>query len=130
MGDISNAESKERRTRREEEALRGDADSDRLGGIESKGYKGWTIPVGAGGTSGKGDNVLGHEDPTPGGIASRLIEKLLEQRAEVQGRYEIVLKRKSEYEEKLTQIDREIEEARAIAQEILQIDKGDDDEPD
>jgi hypothetical protein len=123
MGDNFHAKSKNSRAWGEEKALRGDADPNRMGRTEPAGFKGWTVPIGTSRESSERDNPFRHEDSTPGGIASRLIEKLLEQRAEVQGRYEIVLKRKAEYEEKLTQIDQELEEARAIAQEIFQIDQ-------
>lgn len=60
-------------------------------------------------------------DP-PGGIGSRLITKLLEQRAEVLSRYAVVMQRKAEYEAKLEQIDREIEEAQALLMDALQRD--------
>lgn len=63
----------------------------------------------------------GSEGFTPGGIGSRLIAKLLEQRAEVLSRYEVVLQRKAEYEAKLEQIDREMREARQIVAECLGI---------
>lgn len=61
------------------------------------------------------------EDDPPGGIGSRLIAKLLEQRAEVLSRYEVVLQRKAEYEAKLEQIDRELADARRLLGEILNL---------
>ena len=58
-----------------------------------------------------------------GGIGSRLIDKLLEQRAEVLSRYDVVLQRKAEYEAKLEQIDRELVEARTMLAEALGLDE-------
>lgn len=61
----------------------------------------------------------GQTDSHSGGIGSRLIAKLIEQRAEVLSRYEVVMQRKAEYETQLQRIDREMDEARALISEVL-----------
>lgn len=62
----------------------------------------------------------GQEGSGSGGIGSRLIGKLLEQRAEVLSRYAVVMQRKEEYEAQLKRIDRELEEARTLLSEVLE----------
>lgn len=61
------------------------------------------------------------ESDRAGGIGSRLIAKLIEQRGEVLGRYQIVCDRKAEYEAKLEQIDRELAEARKLLAEAIDL---------
>lgn len=68
----------------------------------------------------------GQTDSNSGGIGSRLIAKLIEQRAEVLSRYEIVMQRKTEYEAQMQRIDRELDEARALISEVLTSDVNDE----
>jgi hypothetical protein len=103
-------------------------DSDSLGNSGGHGYPGWTIPQRLSGEVRAWLDSLRSKDPTRGGIASRLLEAKLEQLGEVRGRYEIVLKRKIEYEAKMAQLEKELQEIQSIAAEILQIDKSEDQE--
>lgn len=83
---------------------------------------------GAGGVSPSDRPWTGYDQRTTsdftGGIGSRLIAKLLEQRAEVLSRLDVVLQRKAEYEAKLEQIDRELTEARQMLAECLELENG------
>jgi hypothetical protein len=87
------------------------------------GYSGWTVSIGFNRENCSWLDSLRSQDSTRGGIASRLLETKLEQLGEVRGRLKIVLSRKAEYESKIAQIEREIEEIREIASEIFQIDE-------
>lgn len=100
-------------------------DGNGLAGARRDGYPGWTIPLGSGREVCPWLDSFRQEDPTRGGIASRYLTAKLEQLGEVRGRYAIVLQRKAEYEAKIAQIEREIEEARAIAAELLHIEETD-----
>lgn len=62
-------------------------------------------------------------DRSPGGIASRLLDAKLQQLGEVRGRYQIVLRRKIEYEESIIRLEAEITEIQGIAAELLQLDQ-------
>jgi len=112
-----------------QEEIHDHPDSDCMGDIGRTGYTGWTVPQRFGREVRTWLDSLRSKDPTRGGIASRLLEAKLEQLGEVRGRYEIVLKRKTEYETKIAQIERELQEIQAITAEILQIDQPEDEKP-
>lgn len=63
-------------------------------------------------------STIRQTDQSPGGIVSRLLAEKIDRLGEVRGRLEIVNQRKAEYEEKITQLEREISEIRAIAEEL------------
>lgn len=97
-------------------------DSERLGssGPESKEF-GFSGASRVDASNRPWTGIRGQEGDPVGGISSRLIAKLLEQRAEVLSRYEFVIQRKAEYEAKLKQIDRELESARELVSEVLEL---------
>lgn len=109
--------------RSSQEEIHVDPDSCGVDNSRRDGYSGWTIPVRLSGENCSWLDSLRSQDSTRGGIASRLLETKLEQLGEVRGRLATVLSRKAEYETKIAQIEREIEEIRAIASEIFQIDE-------
>ena len=57
----------------------------------------------------------------PGGIATRLLRSKVEMLSETQARYHIVLRRKTEYEERIARLEEEIEEIRSQIQELISI---------
>lgn len=67
-------------------------------------------------------------DRSPGGIVSRLLDEKINRLGEVRGRLEIVNRRKVEYETKIVELEREIEEIRGIATEIQQMELVDADD--
>lgn len=71
-----------------------------------------------GGAYSQGADQLRPTDFSPGGIVSRLLTEKMERLGEVRGRLEIVNKRRDEYAEAIVKLEREIEEIRAIAQEL------------
>lgn len=106
-----------------EEEVHADTDPGSLDDFRGDGYSGWTVSIGFDREDCSWLDSLRSQDSTRGGIASRLLETKLEQLGEVRGRLKIVLSRKAEYESKIAQIEREIEEIRAIASEIFQIEE-------
>ena len=89
---------------------------DRIAGRASK-FE-WRKSLGAGGNVCTWESFGFPEDSSPGGIAKRLFDCKVEALSEVQARYHIVLKRKVEYEERMSQLQEEIQEIRSIVEEL------------
>lgn len=82
----------------------------------------WRQQIGISGEDRPWLDSFGSEDPSPGGIASRLLNSKVELLAETKARYHIVLKRKEEYEGRISRLEDEIQEIRSLIEELLNFD--------